>query len=69
MPDPAITVVVVDRFVHHSAIFDMNVESYRRKTCKAVAPTRSRPASVERTAIVRTLHCCIVADFNTSFGD
>ena len=30
-PDPAMTVAVVDRFVHHATIFEMNVESYRRR--------------------------------------
>ena len=31
-PDPAMTLAAVDRLVHHSTIFEMNVESYRRKT-------------------------------------
>jgi hypothetical protein len=31
-PDPAITLAAVDRLVHHAPIFEMNVESYRRKT-------------------------------------
>lgn len=31
-PDPAMTVAVVDRLVHHATIFEMNVESYRRRT-------------------------------------
>jgi DNA replication protein DnaC len=30
-PDPAMTVAVVDRLVHHASIFEMNVESYRRR--------------------------------------
>ena len=30
-PDPAMTVAVVDRLVHHATIFEMNVESYRRR--------------------------------------
>ena len=31
-PDQAITLAVVDRLVHHATIFEMNVESYRRRT-------------------------------------
>ncbi|MEF2551951.1 IS21-like element helper ATPase IstB [Aurantimonas sp. A2-1-M11] len=31
-PDAAMTVAAVDRLVHHATIFEMNVESYRRRT-------------------------------------
>lgn len=31
-PDPAMTLAAVDRLVHHATIFEMNVESYRRRT-------------------------------------
>lgn len=31
-PDPGMTVAAIDRLVHHSTIFELNVESYRRKT-------------------------------------
>lgn len=31
-PDPAMTLAAVDRIVHHSTIFEMNVDSYRRRT-------------------------------------
>ena len=34
-PDPAITVAAIDRLVHHATIFEMNVESYRRRTAVA----------------------------------
>jgi DNA replication protein DnaC len=30
-PDRAMTFAVVDRLVHHATIFEMNVESYRRR--------------------------------------
>jgi hypothetical protein len=30
--DPAMTLATVDRLVHHSTIFEMNVESHRRRT-------------------------------------
>jgi DNA replication protein DnaC len=32
VPDQAMTLAFVDRLVHHAAIFEMNVESYRRRT-------------------------------------
>ncbi|MDZ5455973.1 ATP-binding protein [Azohydromonas lata] len=45
-PDPAMTLAAVDRLVHHSTIFELNVESYRRRTAlqrKQEGP--GRPAS------------------------
>ncbi|MDI1265466.1 MAG: IS21-like element helper ATPase IstB [bacterium] len=30
-PDPAMTLAAVDRLVHHSTIFEMNVDSFRRR--------------------------------------
>src|SRR3546814_20726156 len=30
-PDPAMTLAAVDRLVYHATIFEMNVESYRRR--------------------------------------
>ena len=49
-PDPAMTLAAVDRLVHHSTIFEMNVESYRRRTAiqrKQSGP--GRPASYATT--------------------
>ena len=31
-PDPAMTLAAVDRLVHYVTVFEMNVESYRRRT-------------------------------------
>jgi hypothetical protein len=43
------TLAAVDRLVHHAAIFEMNVESYRRRAAeKAKGP--ARPAQKETTA-------------------
>ena len=42
-PDQAMTVAVVDRLVHHATIFEMNVESYRRKTALQRQSTAGRP--------------------------
>ena len=48
-PAPSMTLAAVDRLVHHAAIFEMNVESYRRRAAeKAKGP--ARPAQKETTA-------------------
>ena len=41
-PDQAMTLAAVDRLVHHATIFEMNVESYRRRT--AIERKRDRDA-------------------------
>jgi DNA replication protein DnaC len=43
-PDKAMTLAAIDRLVHHATIFEMNVESYRRKTAiTRVTKTESEP--------------------------
>jgi DNA replication protein DnaC len=42
-PDQAMTVAVVDRLVHHATIFEMNVESYRRRAALERKRGRGRP--------------------------
>lgn len=44
-PDPAMTLAAVDRLVHHATIFEMNVESYRRRAAMEAKRYRGRPAS------------------------
>lgn len=44
-PDPAMTLAAVDRLVHHATIFEMNVESYRRRSALESKRHRGRPAS------------------------
>lgn len=44
-PDPAMTLAAIDRLVHHSTIFEMNVESYRRRTAINRQRGPGRPAS------------------------
>ena len=44
-PDPAMTLAAVDRLVHHATIFEMNVESYRRRNALEAKRTRGRPAA------------------------
>ena len=42
-PDPAMTLAAVDRLVHHATIFEMNVESYRRRAALERKRSRGRP--------------------------
>jgi DNA replication protein DnaC len=49
-PDPAMTLAAVDRLVHHATIFEMNVESYRRREAAkrkgpGRPPSRATPAN------------------------
>jgi DNA replication protein DnaC len=44
-PDPAMTLAAVDRLVHHATIFELNVESYRRRTALEQKRSRGRPAA------------------------
>ncbi len=44
-PDPAMTLAAVDRIVHHATIFEMNVESYRRREAVGRKQRPGRPAS------------------------
>jgi DNA replication protein DnaC len=61
-PDQAMTVAVVDRLVHQATIFEMNVESYRRRAAlqrkRAAAARRStqqsRPTPDRRAATFKT---------------
>jgi len=38
-PDKAMTIAAIDRLVHHAVIFEMNVESFRRRTALGRATT------------------------------
>jgi DNA replication protein DnaC len=55
-PDPAMTLAAIDRLVHHATIFEMNVESYRRRTAinrqrgPGRPPSRATPKTLEPTA-------------------
>jgi DNA replication protein DnaC len=44
-PDKAMTLAAVDRLVHHATIFEMNVESYRRRTALERKRGPGRPPS------------------------
>src|SRR5437762_1478084 len=41
-PDQAMTLAVVDRLVHHATIFEMNVESYRRRAALDTPDQRAK---------------------------
>lgn len=49
-PDPAMTVAAIDRLIHHAAIFEMNVESYRRRTALRRKTATLRQKSEEASA-------------------
>jgi DNA replication protein DnaC len=56
-PDPAMTLAAVDRLVHHSTIFELNVESYRRRTAlqrKQEGPGRPASYATPRNVGVKT---------------
>jgi DNA replication protein DnaC len=44
-PDPAMTLAAVDRLVHHAMIFELNVESYRRRQAIEKKRGPGRPAA------------------------
>ena len=44
-PDQAMTLAAVDRLVHHATIFEMNVESYRRRSALERSRGPGRPAT------------------------
>jgi DNA replication protein DnaC len=48
-PDPAMTLAAVDRLVHHATIFEMNVESYRRRQAVEKRKGPGRPAAFATT--------------------
>lgn len=41
-PDPSMTVAAIDRLVHHAVIFEMNVESYRRRGAATNAANQAK---------------------------
>lgn len=55
-PDPAMTLAAVDRLVHHSTIFELNVESYRQRSALSKKrgpgrpPTRATPKTIESSS-------------------
>jgi len=54
-PDPAMTLAAVDRLVHHATIFEMNGESYRRRSAEARRTGAGRPAAFTTLKNLETL--------------
>jgi DNA replication protein DnaC len=52
-PDPAMTLAAVDRLVHHATIFEINVESYRRRA--AIDRKQKRAGRPPQHATIRDL--------------
>jgi DNA replication protein DnaC len=58
--DPAMTLAAVDRLVHHATIFEMNVESYRRRT--ALARKKQGPGRTAQYATIKNLGAVTPSD-------
>lgn len=50
-PEAAMTLAAVDRLVHHSTIFELNVESYRRRAANAGSTTSKQKMSSKKDEI------------------
>jgi len=61
--DPAMTLAAVDRLVHHATIFEMNVESYRRRT--ALARKKAGPGRTAHYATTKDVGPLISSDNQT----
>ena len=62
-PDPAMTLAAVDRLVHHATIFEMNVESYRRRTAVQRQSRAGRPPTY---ATIKTIEEAAPRDNQTA---
>ncbi len=58
-PDPAMTLAAVDRLVHHATLFELNVDSYRRRTAIDNKRSRGRPPT---RATLKTSHSVSPSD-------
>jgi DNA replication protein DnaC len=58
--DPAMTLAAVDRLVHHATIFEMNVESYRRRT--ALARKKHGPGRTAQYATIKNIGAVMPSD-------
>jgi len=47
-PEPAMTLAAVDRLVHHSTIFELNVESYRRRAAASAGNATAKQKTKEK---------------------
>ena len=66
-PDPAMTLAAVDRLVHHATIFEINVDSYRRRAAlERKQQGAGRPAS---RATIRNITPATPSDNQTEKSD
>ncbi len=56
-PDPAMTLAAVDRLVHHATIFEMNVDSYRRRA--ALERKQKGPGRPPKHATIKDIGRCV----------
>jgi DNA replication protein DnaC len=61
--DPAMTLAAVDRLVHHATIFEMNVESYRRRA--ALARKKTGPGRTAHYATTKNVALSSPSDNQT----
>ncbi|KAB2911920.1 MAG: AAA family ATPase [Dechloromonas sp.] len=54
-PDPAMTLAAVDRLVHHASIFEMNVESFRRRAAIQRQVKAGRPPTYATAKTSRSI--------------
>ncbi|MGF6933635.1 DNA replication protein DnaC [Paraburkholderia sp. UCT70] len=59
-PDPGMTVAAIDRLVHHSTIFELNVESYRRRTASDKQKERRRQLPTDNPNGATTMLPCVL---------
>ena len=62
--DPAMTLAAVDRLVHHATIFEMNVESFRRRT--ALARKKTGPGRPALHATIKNVESLTPSDNQSS---
>ena len=62
-PDPAMTLAAVDRLVHHATIFEMDVESYRRR---AALQRQSRAGRPPTYATIKSIEELSLSDNQTN---
>jgi DNA replication protein DnaC len=58
--DPAMTLAAVDRLVHHATIFEMNVDSYRRRA--ALARKKQGPGRTAHYATIKNVGAVTPSD-------
>lgn len=50
-PDPAMLIAAIDRLVHHAIIFELNVESYRRRGALERKNSAAAPPAKEKEPV------------------